>query len=243
MVQAPSTAKSNLMNRAILMSSNRKKHCVYGYNSKIYIFMLWMGLGRVLSIFCFWRKKSLKNYELTFNFKLDIFFNISSFKYLLLDIFFYISSFRYLLSDKFFQISSFRYLLSDIFFQISSLRYLFSDIKDYFTISSIEKNLESSKIKTSKFWQFYQISPSSIFFPFVKFTKPLWNLSRFRCAYSPRFEGTSPLSRGQPSFGLPNFCPPPPSTPHMVRGREDISLFWFPTLNTHTQPSLYIYKG
>ena len=31
MVQATSTAKSNLMNRAILMNPNRTKHCVYGY--------------------------------------------------------------------------------------------------------------------------------------------------------------------------------------------------------------------
>ncbi len=31
MVQVPSTAKSNLMNRVILMSPNRTKHCVYGY--------------------------------------------------------------------------------------------------------------------------------------------------------------------------------------------------------------------
>ena len=37
---SPSTAKSNLMNRAILMSPNRTKHCVYGHIYYKYIHRL-----------------------------------------------------------------------------------------------------------------------------------------------------------------------------------------------------------
>ena len=63
MVQAPSTAPSNLMTRAILMSPNRTKHCLYGY---IYIYTKIVKMHKMLKKFVLkleWNKQIQKIFE------------------------------------------------------------------------------------------------------------------------------------------------------------------------------------